>query len=287
MCGIAGIVSKREFAKQILLEMLGKIPHRGPNGDGCFYEKEFSFGHSRLSILDLSDVGHQPMAYRGQFVITYNGEIYNYIELKYELERLGHLFKTSTDIEVILAAYSEWGVDCVNKFNGMWSFALFDKAKNFIFCSRDRFGIKPFYYTTIDGDFVFASEIKQLLPLLRKRIFNKKAIIDFSVCGLSDHSNETFFKDVLTLPGGHNLIYNLTSREFKIVRFYELKRDDSLCNLDELKSVEKFKTDFSRSVSWRLRADVSVGTCLSGRMDSSSDGGLASELYHKKCTISL
>ena len=149
MCGIAGIIAKEKTSdlQATIKEMTDEIIHRGPDGGGieCF-EKKVAFGHRRLSIIDLSDDGKQPMNYMSRYWITFNGEIYNYLELKEELKSEGYVFFTNTDTEVILAAYDKWGKECVGHFNGMWAFAIYDMEKREVFCSRDRFGIKPFYY---------------------------------------------------------------------------------------------------------------------------------------------
>ena len=156
MCGISGIISKvnAQISEHELHRMNDLISHRGPDGEGYYYGANFAFGHRRLSIIDLSNAGHQPMHY-DNLVITYNGEIYNYLEIRAELNELGYQFNSDSDTEVILAAYKEWGEDCVLRFNGMWSFAIFDQTKNQIFCSRDRFGIKPFYFLELEDKFVF------------------------------------------------------------------------------------------------------------------------------------
>lgn len=183
MCGISGIINKYEKSvdKDEIQKINDLISHRGPDDEGFYFEKNFAFGHRRLSILDLSSDGHQPMHYLDKYTITYNGEIYNYLEIKEELLKDGYAFKSNTDTEVILASYDKWGENCVNKFNGMWAFAIYDKEKEIIFCSRDRFGIKPFYYTKIDDKFVFGSEIKQLLEFYEERYVNQSILMDYWV----------------------------------------------------------------------------------------------------------
>jgi len=170
MCGITGVIEKlgQKVDRQKVKEVNRSISHRGPDSEGYFWGNNFSFGHRRLSIIGLGEEGHQPMhdEASSENVLIFNGEIYNYIELKKELIQSGFSFQTSTDTEIILKAYAHWGSSCVNHFNGMWAFALWDKKKNIIFCSRDRFGIKPFYYRNAKENFVFGSEIKQILPYL-------------------------------------------------------------------------------------------------------------------------
>ena len=166
MCGITGIVShdvNNSNHLSAIKKMNDAIAHRGPNSEGIWNDEYCFLGHRRLSIIDLSETGHQPMCDNtGKIWITFNGEIYNYIELKDTLNKKGHTFKSESDTEVVIAAYKEWGTDCVNQFNGMWAFCIYDKEKQFCFASRDRFGVKPFYYFADSHQFTFASEIKTL-----------------------------------------------------------------------------------------------------------------------------
>jgi asparagine synthase (glutamine-hydrolysing) len=168
MCGIAGIVARTERLdlQGKIREMTDRVRHRGPDDQGHYVHGRIALGHRRLSIIDLSAAGHQPMAAEhGRYVIVYNGEIYNYIELKSELESLGYRFRTSTDTEVILAAFATWGEDCLSRFNGMWAFAIYDRMGGRLFAARDRFGVKPFYYVSTEKCFAFGSELRQLLPI--------------------------------------------------------------------------------------------------------------------------
>jgi len=277
MCGISGIVRRSGHCvgEQEIRKINDLIVHRGPDAEGYFFDDCFAFGHRRLSILDLSDAGNQPMSYMDRYTITYNGEIYNYIELKQQLAAMGYAFRSNSDTEVILAAYDHWGQDCVSQFNGMWAFALFDKTTKQIFCSRDRFGIKPFYYTEVGGDFIFCSEIKQALAMQKRNVANLSILIDYLVLGLSEHTSETFFSRVHALRGGCNLIYDLSTHQFEIKRYYRLEPDASLDGADEAGAIEKFRSMLADSVRLRLRSDVKVGTCLSGGLDSSSIAALA------------
>ena len=165
MCGISGIINKNgtPVADQEIRSMNDLVAHRGPDGQGFFFDKWLALGHRRLAIIDVSSAGHQPMKYRDRYVITFNGEIYNFLELRQQLCLDGYEFASKTDTEVILAAYDKWGGDCVTRLNGMWAFAMYDKKQTDIFCSRDRFGVKPFYYCGHAERFVFGSEIKQIL----------------------------------------------------------------------------------------------------------------------------
>ncbi len=203
MCGIAGIVSLDGFEPAVLQEMTHMVAYRGPSGFGFAYcergvdsavsirhgengsagvaKPVVGLGSRRLAILDVSTLGNQPMqSADGSCCITFNGEIYNYREVRDELERSGHRFRTGTDTEVILAAYTEWGEDCLSRFNGMWSFAIWDRRQQKLFCARDRFGVKPFYYAMVDGRFYFGSEIKQVLFASRMaRKANPSAVYSF------------------------------------------------------------------------------------------------------------
>jgi len=279
MCGITGIISKNGNGvdKNEIQKINDLIAHRGPDDEGFYFEKNFAFGHRRLSILDLSSDGHQPMYYLDKYTITYNGEVYNYLEIKEELMKEGYSFTSHTDTEVILASYDKWGEDCVHKFNGMWAFAIYDEEKEVVYCSRDRFGVKPFYYTEIDGKFVFGSEIKQLVEFYDDRFVNKKVLMDYLVIGYENHSTETFFENILKLEQSHNLIYDLKTNNFEIKRYYDIKENE--IKLDEISSVGIYKSKLIDAVTLRLRSDVKVGTCLSGGLDSSSIAAIASNIY--------
>lgn len=282
MCGISGIINKndKKVDQDDLQKMNALIAHRGPDDDGFFFNENFAFGHRRLSILDLSDDGHQPMHYLNKYTITYNGEVYNYLELKKELLKDGYSFYSNTDTEVILASYDRWGEECVNKFNGMWAFAIYDKEKSIIFCSRDRFGIKPFYYTEVHDKFIFGSEIKQLVEFYKKRYVNKKILMDYLVIGFENHTRETFFEDIFQLEQSHNLTYDLNTNSFVVKKYYDLKKNE--LKLDESSSVKAYREKLTSAVSLRLRSDVKVGTCLSGGLDSSSIASIASNIYNLK-----
>lgn len=284
MCGISGVINKQfiNINPDEIKIINDLIAHRGPDDEGFYFGENFALGHRRLSILDLSSDGHQPMMYMDKYIITYNGEIYNYVEIKNELLQEGYQFNSKTDTEVILAAYDKWGFECVKRFNGMWSFAIHDKEKNILFCSRDRFGVKPFYYSDTETKFIFGSEIKQILSGMGNDNFvNMSSVRDFLIEGYSDHTNETFFEGVYNLPAGHNLIYLLKENNFQKIKYYSLDADSDLA-LDEASAVERFLVDFKRSIDYRLRSDVKVGTCLSGGLDSSSIAGLSSLIYKKK-----
>lgn len=282
MCGIAGIINFSGLPIDIIEieNMTRLVAHRGPDGEGFYSDKNLAFGHRRLSIIDLSSLGAQPMTYKDKFVITFNGEIYNYLEIKEQLVILGYQFFTHTDTEVILTAYDAWGTDCVKQFNGMWSFAIYDKIRNIVFCSRDRFGVKPFYYTIVNNKFIFGSEIKQLLYHYPKVKANKVILLDYLVMNMTDHTDQTFFDNIYTLKGSHNLIFDLLKNHFIINKYYKISFNEEINKLNLEESKKLFIREFERSVNWRLRSDVKVGTCLSGGLDSSNIALVASKKYH-------
>ena len=217
-----------------------------------------------------------------KLVITYNGEIYNYIELKEELKTLGYSFDSDCDTEVVLLAYQHWGVDCVKKFNGMWAFSIFDKENNIIFSSRDRFGIKPFYYYETDSSFYFSSEIKQftVIPNFEKKL-NTMVAIRFLVYSDLNTTNETFFNGVYELNPGNNLIYDLSTNTFNIQKWYDVNSIRTK-SINEQEAQNKFKELFYDSVRLRLRSDVKLGCLLSGGLDSSSIVSVVDQLLRDK-----
>ena len=217
-------------------------------------------------------------------VIVHNGEIYNYLELRAELIENGYRFDTGTDTEVILAAYDRWGEECVQRFNGMWSFALFDPDREFVFCSRDRFGIKPFYYIDDAHVFAFGSEIRQVLPFLDAPRANRRVLLDFVCFGIDGHGTETFFSGVHRLAPGHNLMYRVDTGEYETRRYYRVPRMAGFREVSESDAVGAFRDLFVDSVRLRLRSDVPVGTCLSGGLDSSSIAAVAASLGRERGT---
>ncbi len=272
MCGIFGIVlPKGEKPDESLVQKAtDMLWHRGPDSGGYFFENNLALGNRRLAILDLSDQGQQPMSYQ-ELTMTYNGELYNYLELKKELLQLGHIFKTDTDTEVVLAAYQEWGKDCVLRFNGMWAFAIYDKKKQTLFCSRDRFGIKPFYYIWQNNTLTFASEIKAFQPLpFWRPILNPEIAGDYLIKGLQNHTNQTLYKNVIQLSAGHHLIFDLKKHQFSVEEYYSVNqfKEDKPDTFE--KSALKFKEILEDAVQVHSRSDVKVGSALSGGLDSSS-----------------
>jgi len=255
------------------------VAHRGPDGRGWnVFDSSagrVAMGHRRLSIIDLSDAASQPMAYADdRYWITYNGEIYNYIELRRELEDLGHRFCTQSDTEVLLAAYAEWGEAALDRLVGMFALVIWDNAAQVAFAARDRFGIKPLYLYAAPGGMAFASEIKQLvgLPGLRSRL-NIARAYDFLSSGIMEHTGETLFTGIEQLRGGECVRLDLQhwrpGEPMPVRRWYAILSPGTLA-LDERDAAERFGALLAQSVHLHLRSDVPVGTCLSGGLDSSS-----------------
>lgn len=271
MCGIAGCY---HFYKRVdrdrFEQMVDLVRHRGPDDRGTFYENGLAFGHRRLSVIDLSADGHQPFVYKNRYVVVYNGEIYNYQELRKQLEAIGIRFETKTDTEVLAAAYDYYGKACVHFFNGMWAFAVFDRVKSELYCSRDRFGVKPFYYYLDHTQFIFASEIKQILCMLgHAPAANQSRLMEFLICGDQDYTSETMFRDIMQLRGGYEITLDLKHHDFKVECYYDLSsKKQRSCRYEE--SCDRFQNAFEHAVRLRMRADVPVGYCLSGGLDSSS-----------------
>lgn len=254
--------------------------HRGPDDEGTFFEKNIGLGFVRLSILDLTYAGHQPMISNDtRYVTVFNGEVYNYLELRDELKQLNYIFKSGTDTEVILAAYKEWGEDCLSHFNGMWALAVYDRINRTLFAARDRFGIKPFYYLQTKDFFAFASEIPPLLSLLKDKIEpDYQSIFDYLAFNRTDQTERTFFKEIKKLQHGCKLLIN--SGEVIINKWYDLKQN--LQKSEGFKSSDEFFNSFQSSIKLRLRSDVPVGVCLSGGLDSSSIVSTLLKCFKKK-----
>jgi len=245
-----------------------------------------AFGHRRLSIVDLSPNGHQPMCYGNQrYWIVYNGEIYNHHELRDALTKLGHRFISHTDTEVLLAAYVQWGTNCLHHLNGMWAFVIFDTQELKIFASRDRFGVKPLYYWfSPDGLLAFASEIKQFTALPGwKPALNKECAYDYLIMDLMDHTPETLFHGVYQIPGGHAVEFHLSDdlkNTLQIYRWYQLEKKPFQGTFAQ--AAEEFRHLFTDSVRLRMHADVPVGSCLSGGLDSSAIVCIANDLLKQE-----
>src|SRR5437588_4690530 len=267
MCGICGIVAPGRRPEAATVErMAADLDHRGPNGPGSFAAEGVALGFRRLAIIDLSDAGDQPFASEdGALRLVHNGEVYNYRELRRELEADGHRFRSATDTEVILAAYREWGERCVERFNGMWAFALWDGPRRRLFASRDRFGVKPFYYS-LDGDrLAFASEPRAFRADPETRLEpNPRAAREYLEQAYLDHTDETFFAGIRKLPPAHSLVFD--EHGLRLERYWPLEPHDEP-QRDAAGAVRELFLD---SVRLRLRSDVPVGTALSGGLDSSA-----------------
>lgn len=265
MCGIVGFVSQEKKKKEIIKKMADRIKHRGPDGEGYYIDEDVALGHRRLSIIDLS-TGDQPIYNENeQMVIVFNGEIYNYIELRDELKKQNHEFKTSSDTEILIHGYEEWGSDLPKKLRGMFAFAIWDKCTKTLFCARDPFGIKPFYYYHREDVFLFGSEIKSFLeyPKFQKKL-NKEILGPYLSFSFTP-TTETFFKDVYRLNPGCSLIYKNGTVE--ISTFYEVQFHSKEKEFSEV--VEEISTTMKESVNYHMLSDVEVGSFLSSGIDSS------------------
>ncbi len=314
MCGIFGIVAGAPVSGNELTAMSRLQRHRGPDDEGFLaagpdgvswfggddtpeavlasgvpYAPRARLdpgwqmarggvvlGHRRLSILDLSPHGHQPMAYRGRLWMTFNGEVYNYVELRQELSSLGHRFSSDSDTEVVLAAYDHWGPACLSRFNGMWGLAILDLERKKLFIARDRFGVKPLYYRVASGRLAFASEIKAFTALSDWNArANLPRLLDYLVWNVSDHRSETMFEGVEQLLPGHYILLDVAPAlegrggppEIHPVSWYRLPAIGGTGRTEGVAALREALTD---AVRLRLRADVPVGSCLSGGLDSSS-----------------
>jgi len=266
MCGIYGMYNfdGKKASAEKLCAMEASLAHRGPDSRGCFVNGNTGLGAVRLSVLDLSERGNQPFFSRDKrFCMVYNGEVYNFIELR---ERLSpkYKFSSGTDTEVVLYAFLEWGQECLDMLNGMFAFAVYDTRDDTLFLARDRFGIKPLYYYRDDKKFVFSSELKAFKAIFNRPTVNETAMYNYLVFNRTDYDEDTFFKDIKRLPHGHKILINREG--FHIKRWYNLP--ERLCR--GYGSPEELRHDLGRSIKLRLRSDVPVGVCLSGGVDSSS-----------------
>jgi len=272
MCGIAGF---NWPDRALVRSMTESLRHRGPDDEDWYVDEFVSLGHRRLSIVDLSESGRQPMVYEHggrQVLVTFNGEIFNYQEIRHALQSRGHAFRTGTDTEVILASYLEWGLDCVQRFNGMWAFALYDPSARRLVLSRDRFGEKPLHYRLCDGKLIFASEIKAILAHPVRRRARTEVVSDYLYKAEANGRLESFFEDILMLPPAHNAVLDLSTRKMQLQRYYEPHRDSRRV------SAEEFRATLQKSVERRLIADVPISISLSSGTDSTSVAALTAQL---------
>ena len=265
MCGIALIINKNNTGVDAseITSMNNLASHRGPDDERYHFGSNFAFGHRRLAIVDQKNA-IQPMEAEG-YVVVFNGEIYNYQEIKTQLQHKNISFITDSDTEVLLKAYIHFGKDFVRLLDGMWSFLIYDPHQNAIFGSRDRFGMKPFYYARDEKRFYIASEIKQILPFLPRSIGNTPIIMDYLFGALEEHTEETFFNNILKLLPGHHLHYDLDAHTYSIEQYYDLSEAPTL---PEDIPAEVFK-QVNYAVQLRTQTTVKAGIMLSGGLDSS------------------
>ncbi len=269
MCGILGTLPKTENRQ--FEHALTTLQHRGPDGSGIWHDTEgaVSLGHRRLSILDTSDLGKQPMHFE-RYVITFNGEIYNFLEVRKELEILKYRFKSESDTEVILAAYQEWGAACLSKFNGMWSLAIWDKTEKRLFLARDRFGKKPLFYAFEGETFIFASEMKAIMPFLKENKPSK----EFHWCRqniyMYEATDKCLVEGIKRFPAGHYAYVDLKEKKLTFTKYWNLLETLVEAPPQYEDQVEHFRELFVDACRIRMRADVPIGTSLSGGMDSSA-----------------
>lgn len=302
MCGIAGIYNPKGVDLEEVNSMSQTLKHRGPDDEGFYFtnnknQQEICRGentinelqhlkhisevnshptlallHRRLSILDVSPLGHQPfISSDNRFILIYNGEVYNFKELRQELEQKGYVFTSKSDTEVVLNAFIEWGSDCVKRFVGMWAFVVYDKQENTLLLSRDRFGIKPLYYFNDGQNFAFASEIKALLKLRDvDHTISDENLASYLTFGTTSNPYQNLYKNILDVQPGCNYHVNLSTLECSKKVYFSI--DDKLpVNSFDLKTnTRKFEEIFKDSIALHLRSDVEIGTCLSGGLDSSA-----------------
>jgi asparagine synthase (glutamine-hydrolysing) len=292
MCGIAGALALHEKHLPQLTPMLAAMAHRGPDGEGVWTQVvnagAVRLGHRRLSIIDLTEAASQPMAdIDGRCELVFNGEIYNYVELRAELQALGARFRSSSDSEVILEAYKFWGAECLSRFNGMFAFAIWDHARAKLFCARDRYGEKPFLYVAKPGLFIFASEYKALLQYPDVRRDHDELRLLQSAYNPStglDGDRQTVFRDIRQLLPGEALEIGLPALEPRIWRYYAPTFGDERAGVPEARIFDEFRELLIDAVRIRMRSDVPVGSCLSGGLDSSAIVCIARQLLGEAAT---
>lgn len=276
MCGIAGIIAMNPALASVerITSMTDALAHRGPDGVAHWTSPggDAVLGHCRLSIIDLSPLAAQPMHYADRYSIVYNGEIYNYRELRVMLELQGYRFRTQSDTEVILAAYDAWGTECLQQFDGMFAFAIWDEQKQQLFAARDRFGEKPFFYYADRELFMFASEMKALWTAGVEKSMNEGMLFNYLTLGYVQNpkdAGETFYKGIRKLPARHFLLYDASQETITLQSYWDIDLDDTV-SIDDKTATEQLRELLFLSVNRRLRSDVPVGTSLSGGLDSAS-----------------
>jgi asparagine synthase (glutamine-hydrolysing) len=292
MCGIAGIIRETisEDDHQRIKWMTDSLIHRGPDGEGFWsYDDQIVLGHRRLCIIDRAS-GAQPMHYMDRYTILFNGAIYNYVELREQLVKRGHRFRTHSDTEVILASYAEMKEACLQTFDGMFAFVIYDREENTLFCARDRFGEKPFYYHYKRGEsFIFASEMKALWAAGVPRSVRQSMLYNYFMFGYVENiqdKSKTFFEDVLKLPAAHYAVLDCNNLNLHVHKYWDLnwQRAEQQISLDDAKS--KFQHLFTESIKRRLRSDVQLGSSLSGGLDSSAVVTMIKDLDNQNSTSS-
>jgi asparagine synthase (glutamine-hydrolysing) len=276
MCGIVGILSQDRSQTDLhrLQKMTHAIAHRGPDSEGSWINPEgtVALGHRRLAIIDLSASAAQPFQYLNRYSLVYNGEIYNYTEIRSFLIQKGYMFHTASDTEVLIAAYDFWKEECLHQFDGMFAFAIWDEAAQKLFIARDRFGEKPLYYSFDGNTLLFASECKALWKGGIAKSWNHLMLLNYLSNGHTQNaidSSLTFYKDIFQIPPGHYGIYQLRDQQFSVNMYWDLDKQLVL-KIKEEEAIEQFAFLFQQSIQRRLRSDVSIGTSLSGGLDSSS-----------------
>ena len=280
MCGICGVINfgGTEVSPVLLRKMTDAIAHRGPDGEGWFRDKNVGLGHRRLAILDLSPAGHQPMITRdGRFALSYNGEIYNHTEIRAELEALGHQFRSNTDSEVVLLAWAQWGKQCVNRFNGMFAFAIWDSLRSELNLVRDRYGIKPVYYSNIGSHFIFGSEQRAILehPEVGRQV-DKKALYEYFTFQ-NIFTDRTFNEEIKILPAGFILAVDGKTGKTSSEQYWDFHFSEPKGSIDPREYEEELDRLLRQAVSRQLLSDVEIGAYLSGGMDSGTLTALASQ----------
>ncbi|MCI8636538.1 MAG: asparagine synthase (glutamine-hydrolyzing) [Clostridia bacterium] len=265
MCGIVGFVSNEKNKEDVIKKMTSRMFHRGPDGEGYYTDSKIALGHRRLAIIDIEN-GKQPMVSKdGNLSLVYNGEIYNYKELKCELERKGHTFKSNCDAEILIHGYEQWGMDMPTKLRGMFAFAIWDKRKDTLFCVRDNFGIKPLYFYQNEEVFMFASEIKAFLEHPKfKKILNEKLLGSYLSFSFTP-TFETLFKNVYCLKPGNSLIFH--NNKISINKYYDVNFSEQ--NISFYEATSKIKEEMKNSIKYHKIGDVEIGTFLSSGVDSS------------------
>jgi asparagine synthase (glutamine-hydrolysing) len=282
MCGITGLIQLdgAPVSAVVLKKMTDAIAHRGPDGEGHWIEENIGLGHRRLAIIDLTSAGHQPMVTADhRFVLSYNGEIYNYQEIRAELEALGYWFRSNTDSEVVLNALGHWGKDALIKFNGMFGLALWDRKEKTLLLARDRYGVKPLYYSMQRNSFAFGSEQKAITasPAFTKNI-NKQALLEY-LTFQNIFTDNTLLNDIYLLPGGHYGILHVPTSRWSQHQYWDYQfRDQSVLH-DKNEYVEELERLFKQAVNRQLVSDVELGTYLSGGVDSGSITAIAANQF--------